>query len=367
MRFLNKMVFLFILGIASLNAADITQYEADQATSQFIQGQSFTATATEYITEIKVANRSSASDVLLTIFDGQKNCGASDQSEIYAEAGFSLPNTNPVGGADISASFSTMTLASPLLITNGNQYTFCINSLTGSLNIANYQASDKYAGGRLWLSATQFTLASYDMSFQVVTGAGSIETTVPGVDDASGVTIGDGNSDGTQDNLQSRVMSTQYGAGDWVTAASADVVTTVIVTQSAAPSIADFTAPLGKFAIDIYNVTANQDITVYVPYNASIDKIYKLNNDGNYYEYPSTITHFQTENKTKIVYNVLTGGPYDANPNGYIINDPIVPGWAVVAGAASNSVNAPISPLAYIVLALGILFIGLKQTRVRLL
>jgi len=198
-------------------------------------------------------------------------------------------------------------------------------------------------------------------------GAASIEDSAPSVDGSS---EGDGNNDGTADSTQDYVESKQFTSGSttyWTTAAAVDSGTTTIsVTQSSAATglvPSTVSAPFGKFAVDITNVNggngATANITLYIPYNANIDRLYKLNRTTSNYEIiASTITHYAGDYKTKIVYSVVDGGAYDQDgATDGNIQDPVIP------AGGNNTVYVPISPLAYIVLAFGILFIGVRKSR----
>ncbi len=188
----------------------------------------------------------------------------------------------------------------------------------------------------------------------------TIEDSAPVV---NGGVVGDGNGDATADSSQAYVDSSLYGGTNWVTVASATLTSTVTVTQSAVSAgliPSNLLAPAGKFAVNIAAAAATETISLFIPYNANIDRLYKLNRTTGVYDLiPSAITHYPADNKTKIVYSVVDGSVYDQDgaANG-AIQDPVIP-------AGAGSVGSPLSKTAYIFLAFSFLFAAWHGNRRR--
>ncbi len=195
-----------------------------------------------------------------------------------------------------------------------------------------------------------------------VAAAPTEEDSAPALD---GGAVGDGNGDGTADSTQDYVHSTNTSIG-WVTAATAnDGSRSITVTQIASNGdVSGVSVPYGKFAVNIFNLAvagSTAPIDLYVPYDASIDRLYKLNRvSGNYEIIFSTITHYPGDNKTKITYNVRDGSDYDQDgaADGDIA-DPVIPAGPGGGGSA----NAPFTPFALLTLLGSIGLIGFFSRR----
>ncbi|MFK5985240.1 MAG: hypothetical protein QM479_07420 [Pseudomonadota bacterium] len=169
------------------------------------------------------------------------------------------------------------------------------------------------------------------------------ESQAPGVDGSS---QGDGNNDGKQDSGQSNVSSGNFTSGNstsWFTLGSSSNnnsnsnTSNTLVSQSAAPSNlpANVSMPYGQFSYTVTNLPskgATVDMELFVPYDPSITSYYKLNNLTNQWDAISgtVVTHFPADNKTKISFSLVEGGPYDDDKieNGTLV-DPGGPGSAI--------------------------------------
>lgn len=179
---MKKLILFFTLA-GALFSAQISQnvsnvnlaYNAGE-----IFGQSFTATGNENLVSIDIAwNTATVGGVDLRIYNGQTSCGvgAPTGGAINTTLALNTTDTNPNGAGepDLSALYTTMTLSTPLAMTNGNQYTFCFQNVSaGIIDIANNNA-DPYAGGQAY-SINAFFPAE-DLGFRVnVSSSGGTTT-----------------------------------------------------------------------------------------------------------------------------------------------------------------------------------------------
>jgi len=173
-----KKVFLSLLVMYGMvYGAQITQDHVDALDNSYLdtgnyKGQSFTATASEYLQSISVASDDAAT-VTLRIYNGETVCqtgglvGASAASAtpgaISETTGLSVPDTNPTGN-DASSFYSTLTPNTPVMLTNGAQYTFCLEVTSGTLPLA-FSTSDTYSDGVLMQNGVTFP--SIDTAFRI--------------------------------------------------------------------------------------------------------------------------------------------------------------------------------------------------------
>ena len=210
-------------------------------------------------------------------------------------------------------------------------------------------------------------------SFSAMVLAAVTSDSVPAVNVDGNVTVGDGNGDGILDSTQPYVASETYtvnGRAEWTTAAIKDGNSTITATVAHTTDtngllpLSTLSAPAGKFAVNVSGIAAGAtaEITLFIPYQGSVDSLYKLigsggTDEGTYEKITAAITHFPSDRKTRIVYSVTDGSKFDADGNATngIIIDPVIP--------AGINTNAPISPKAYMLLILLILGLGIYKTR----
>ena len=125
-------------------------------------GQSFTATVTGSVTQIRVAPNVLSTGVPTTIrlYNGAGTGQAGGPgTPLYSQAGVLLTNTTPAR--------NTISLSTPLPIVAGNVYSFAFDqaALTGG--------ADTYPGGVVFHSGTT-NQAGIDLNFEVVQVAGPV-------------------------------------------------------------------------------------------------------------------------------------------------------------------------------------------------
>jgi len=169
---------------------------------------------------------------------------------------------------------------------------------------------------------------------------------------------GDGVKDGDQVNVATNVFTKADGTPSFVTAISSDGTIAVTTSAEESPS-SNFTAPYGKFKIDITAIPfgSDQTITLFFNDDLEITQILKYNRvSANYEVYPTdSIVHDEVNKQIIITYTVQNGGNYDLDASdNAAIYDPIIP-------VIPAPVAVPISDSRYMFFALAILLIGLRQ------
>jgi hypothetical protein len=159
------------------------------------------------------------------------------------------------------------------------------------------------------------------------------------------------NHDGVQDDCQDNVATPQGGnyligvvtdADKKLYHVTKDETPKTITTQDGE----EIELPYGtvSFDVNVTNPGESATITIYYPYNPDI-KGYAKQVGGVWRKVPSTVTHDQAHNQTKITFTLTDGGTYDIDGNvNKIIKDP--GGGYVVHPQSSQAVTVPLSPLA---------------------
>ncbi|MBB5746874.1 IPTL-CTERM sorting domain-containing protein [Brevundimonas variabilis] len=138
---------------ASAQTISANLTESGNLGSQTFVGQSFTATVTGTVTQIRVAaSASSATTIRLYNGTGTGQAGGPG-TPLYSQAGVNLANTTPAR--------NTVTLSTPLPIVAGNVYSFAFDqaSLTGGGPV--------YPGGMAFIAGTTDP-GTIDLNFEVV-------------------------------------------------------------------------------------------------------------------------------------------------------------------------------------------------------
>ncbi len=120
-------------------------------------GQSFTATSTGLLTEMRLRVMSDYNDKEIYFYDGPSGSGQSGQlgTPIYTEANVTLTASAPDG-------WTTVTLGTPLPVVEGNQYSFVVSGATSFL----FHDEDPYAGGSSIVQYGQ-NVAGNDLAFEL--------------------------------------------------------------------------------------------------------------------------------------------------------------------------------------------------------
>ena len=183
---MKRLLVATFLLVSTLFGAQITQDNSDGNTGDFkFIGQSFTATGNDTITSIQIAS-TSATTVTLRFYNGQTNCetvpgnSVVTGGSINTTVGLNLPDTNPAvaPGEDMftNAKFTTLTLGTPLSITNTQQYTFCVERANATtLEVAFDNTAPLYAGGQTYNTTGFIPLADIAFRINIAT---SVATTV---------------------------------------------------------------------------------------------------------------------------------------------------------------------------------------------
>ncbi len=177
----------------------------------------------------------------------------------------------------------------------------------------------------------------------------TLEIYVPGTNLGVSNSWGDGNGDGYSDSEQQNVSSGHFTAPNassesWFTLASSqrssDVTpsnTNILHTQTPSyPLPDDMEMPSGVFEFEVTGLSAGAtvDIELFVPYNPQINGYAKWNYIANMWDELSgvSVTHDAANDKTRIVFSVVEGGPYDSDgiANGTLVD----PGGPIVRAAS---------------------------------
>ena len=180
----------------------------------------------------------------------------------------------------------------------------------------------------------------------------STEALVPA---AAGFLAGDGNGDGTADNLQNNVTSLPTSSGASYATVVASSGGTALARVVAATPPADFPAsaqaPFSGLAFTVNGVTGGMTtIELYLPQNGNIAGLLKKNvNTGAWESLPGVVITQIGSQKTKLVFSIQDGGPYDADGtvNG-AISDPVFP---VAAQAVGRDHGGALNPALLLLLA----------------
>lgn len=226
------------------------------------------------------------------------------------------------------------------------------NSYAGSLT------SDQRGSGFARLIGDQVDVGAYEFGDNdgIDTGA---EDSVPNPD---GHGFGDGNGDGIPDKQQGHVASFDTQLGDGIATIASDDESSPLQHVSAAATPGDtptnITFPYGFFSFTITNVAPGEtrQVQLYLPRNSKINGYWKKNVSGDWVNIATSIT--QVGNKTRVVFPLTEGGPFDFDADTSTITDPGGPGilatrpvptlpqWAAImlallmmAGAAKTGVH----------------------------
>lgn len=151
-----------------------------------------------------------------------------------------------------------------------------------------------------------------------------------GVANPSGGGSGDGNGDGIQDSLQGHVASLPAAVGGAVVTLATRDASVPLAGVTALPAPNDpppgVSFPFGMFSFTITGVGAGatENVQLFVPYNPAINGYWKKNNANAWVNIATSIT--RVGNKTRIVFPLTEGGPFDSDGNPATITDPGGPG-----------------------------------------
>ncbi len=198
------------------------------------------------------------------------------------------------------------------------------------------------------------------------------EGQAPGV---GGSATGDGNGDGEPDSEQSSVTSgtftadsgTEYftlGAsvgGSDIGVKNSNVGHVGTPTNSLPDGV---TMPFGQFGFTVTGIAAGATVSLelFVPYDSSIDGYYKWNNDTAQWDALTgvVVTQFQSDNKTKIAFSLVEGGPYDDNgATAGLVDD----GGPVIRATAAPVAVPLFGPFGYLLMAGLFGFFGVRRLK----
>jgi hypothetical protein len=186
----------------------------------------------------------------------------------------------------------------------------------------------------------------------------SLEATVPNPD---GEGFGDGNGDGIPDQQQSNVASLDAAIGGGMATLESGSASTPLqnVSAAAAPGNApsNIVFPYGFFNFTIANVEpgATEEVVLFVPLNAEINGYWKQDRDGRWHNIATSVS--QVGNKTRVVFPLTEGGPFDFDNDGSTITDPGGP------GISSASPIPTLSVWSALALALALALLSLRRLR----
>jgi len=169
----------------------------------------------------------------------------------------------------------------------------------------------------------------------------AVENGVPGITPNN--TQGDGNGNGTPDSQEGNVTSgtfTHNSSTAYFTLVSSGSGNTNVthVGGPSHPLPAGVTMPYGEFSFTVNGVSsgATVNLELFVPYDQTINGYTKWNNQTSQWDALTgvTVTHYPADNKTKIAFSLVEGGPYDddLSANGTLVDDG---GPSVTAAAAT--------------------------------
>ncbi|MBN7796949.1 choice-of-anchor Q domain-containing protein [Parahaliea mediterranea] len=248
--------------------------------------------------------------------------------------------------ASCTVSASTGPLITALADNGGRTPTHALADLSAAIDAGNNAlvgglATDQRGTGFARILGTQVDVGAYE--FGDTDGIDpSGEDSVP---NPSGGGFGDGNGDGIPDKRQNHVASFGTAVGEEVATIAISGETSPLANVSSQPVPGDappnVTFPYGLFSFTITNVApgATKQVTLYVPFNAEINGYWKKNTSGDWANIATGIT--RVGNKTRIVFPLTEGGPYDFDADSTTITDPGGPGVLSTAPTAT----APIPTL----------------------
>ena len=332
------------------------------------------------------------------------------------EASWNVNGTEPLhahsGGSDIAVlkltdpAPPTLTTAEASSITGntascGGNVTFdggsevtargvCWNT-TGSPDIGNDDKTDDGAGTGEFVSSltglsteTRYYVRAYATNAIGTSYGNEVDFTTgydeDGVDseEENGVPTpgggtGDGNGDGIPDKDQPDVASLKtYDQQDYATLdATANGGTSLknVTTQSPAEAgVPDYIyMPFGVFHYEIHGVAAGEEVTmeILVPYDPSITGYFKWNRyTRSWMNVAVEVDHTSVPGKTRIVFVLKEGGPYDTDGNPTTITDPGGPGRYAEPKPAVTQVSS-LSPVGMIFLSILTAFFGVFLLRTK--
>lgn len=214
-------------------------------------------------------------------------------------------------------------------------------------------------GNTLYNAAPQVT-----QSFAIADNSGIPPSVQDQVPNASGTGIGDGNGDGIQDSLQDNVISLpSVGSGPYLTLVGPAGMPLSNVSSVATPEDfpGDSTAPFAGVAFTVNSVPMGGTVRVEVffPYNTAINGALKRNVvSGEFERMPNATVRQIGTVKTAVSFDLVDGGPYDADGtiNGSI-QDPVFP--AIVPGSATIKGGGALGGL----LLLPLMLVALRRAR----
>ena len=159
MKTILLAAFLLLLNTADCFAACVVTHNV---TTNFIGsipaiGQSFIATCGGRLASVTVTTGTPGTPAgphTLKIYQGES---ATPADLLYTQANVNL--------GTVGNTINTVSLAQPVPVINGNQYTFIFEHATGGITILQADATNSYAGGKLYLNAG--FVAGIDLPFQV--------------------------------------------------------------------------------------------------------------------------------------------------------------------------------------------------------
>ncbi|SDU11640.1 IPTL-CTERM sorting domain-containing protein [Halopseudomonas salegens] len=254
------------------------------------------------------------------------------QANGFENCGGSMTHNNTVADDDTCGGSAATPLLAALANNGGPTRTHALLPGSAAIDTGNDAlavslTTDQRGIGFSRVIGTQVDVGAYEYANDGDGVDASEENNVP---DPDGTGFGDGNADSVQDSQQAHVTSFNTSVGAAMATLETSDASKPLVNVSAEPAPVNGPAgvqfPYGMFSFTISNVTpgATEEVVLFVPFNAEINGYWKQNTSGNWANIATSIS--QVGNKTRIVFPLTEGGPFDFDADSTTITDPGGPG-----------------------------------------